>query len=650
MTTATRRSLGPLDVFVLSAWCGLAGGLLEVGTIALCKILPGHRMYGMSRHFPWMAPLSNLLIFAALGLLLASMTRLWPRAGRWSSPRVACALAILPSLIVMGPKLYPWAWAILAVGISSRLAPSLERRPDESRRWLTRSFPVLAAVVLICCASVIGGDWLKRRREAARPLPPDGAPNVLLIVMDTVRADRLSLHGYRRPTSPSLERLAARGIRFDAARATAPWTLPSHASLFTGRWPHELGVSWNTGLGTRFPTLAGYLGSRGYSTAGFVGNVQYCSYEFGLDRGFTHYEDYPLEPLSPLRMCYLGNLALKSAFHLGQGLSARLGAVPLLPHKNAEVWRALNSDPRVDAAAINREFLDWLSRRREPARPFFAFLNYFDAHSPYLLLPGTPYRFGRPPKTDADLNVLVDWFYLDKLRLLPSYVNLARDCYDSCLAHIDDKLGELFDELKRRGVLDRTLVIVTADHGEGLGEHDLFYHGESLYRTEIHVPLLIVAPGEDRAASVGETVSLRDLPATVVDLTGLADDAHFPGRSLSPLWRSPGSATPPLEKGSALSELASPNPYDPNQGRSPIHRGALASIAEGDYVYIRNDGENSEQLFNVREDPNEFDDRSRSEGTRAIKERLKTLLERSRAGAGMNIKPRASTTSPKPGT
>ncbi len=115
-----------------------------------------------------------------------------------------------------------------------------------------------------------------------------------------------------------------------------------------------------------------------------------------------------------------------------------------------------------------------MSQRREPTRPFFAFLNYFDAHTAYLLPPGTPYRFGRPPKTDADVQVLVDWFPLDKLRLPPSYVNLARDCYDSCLGYLDEQLGELFGELKRRGVLDRTLVIVTSDHGEGLGEHAFF--------------------------------------------------------------------------------------------------------------------------------------------------------------------------------
>jgi hypothetical protein len=393
-------------------------------------------------------------------------------------------------------------------------------------------------------------------------------------------------------------------------------------------------VNWNTRLGTKFPTLAEHLGSRGYATAGFVANVQYCSYEFGLDRGFAHYEDYVLEPMTPLRMCYLGNLALKAAFHLGWTLSANLGAIPFLPHKDSSVWRILNSDPRIDAGSINREFLDWLSRRREPTRPFFAFLNYFDAHSVYMLPPGTPYRFGRPPKTESDVNLLVEWFYLDKLGLPPYYLNLARDCYDSCLGYLDEKLGELFDELKRRGVLDRTLVIVTSDHGEGLGEHNLFFHGESLYRTEIRVPLVIVPPGQNRSVNVSETISLRGLPATIVDLTGQGTGAPFPGRSLTELWQDPrpGRLSPDGE--GAISELASPNPYDPNQGRSPVHRGALASIAEGDYVYIRNEGDGSEELFNERDDPIEVDNQALSGAAQAVKRRLRADLDRMKGGLG----------------
>ena len=116
-------------------------------------------------------------------------------------------------------------------------------------------------------------DRLKEWREAARPLPPPGSPNVLLIVLDTVAADHLSLYGYNRPTSPTIDELAGAGIRFDRVQATSSWTLPSHASMFTGRWPHELSAGWLTPLDGTYPTLAEFLGSRGYATAGFVANT-----------------------------------------------------------------------------------------------------------------------------------------------------------------------------------------------------------------------------------------------------------------------------------------------------------------------------------------------------------------------------------------
>ena len=121
--------------------------------------------------------------------------------------------------------------------------------------------------------------------------------NVLVVVWDTVRSANTSLHGYNRATTPNLERLASRGTRFDLAFSTSSWTLPSHAGLFTGRWPHELGVNWKAPVRDDVPTLAGYLATRGYDTAGFVANLDYCSRETGLARGFAHYEDFPLSLL-----------------------------------------------------------------------------------------------------------------------------------------------------------------------------------------------------------------------------------------------------------------------------------------------------------------------------------------------------------------
>ena len=401
------------------------------------------------------------------------------------------------------------------------------------------SLPGLVGLVFVLAGFVFGGDWLKRHRESGRPSPSAAAPNVLLIVLDTVRADHLSLYGYDRPTTPALERWARRGILFSEARATAPWTLASHASLFTGRWPHELGVRWMTPLGTTVPTLAEHFGSRGYATAGFVANLIYCSYDTGLDRGFTHYEDYVLERLMALRTASLIDQAVTE-------LSALSGLVDAGPFRSlrAAIGRSFfPREQRKDAGAINRAFVGWLSQRPEPARPFFAFLNYMDAHSPYVLPPGAAHRFGLKPESRDDFQLLNrHWDSIDKLRLAPRYRALRADSYDNCIAHLDEGLGKLLDELAGRGVLDRTLVIVTSDHGEGLGEHGLFDHGESLYRTEIRVPLLIVPPAAPRTRGVvSQAVSLRDLPATIVELAGQGTGSPFPGRSLSRLWADPDS-------------------------------------------------------------------------------------------------------------
>ena len=476
-------------------------------------------------------------------------------------------------LVVAFPQIYAEAWLVFSLGIASILVPRFERDAIGWRRSLLKTLPCMLGLVLVLAGFVLGRDWLKQRRETGRPSPSAAAPNVLLIVLDTVRADHLSLHGYGRVTTPTLERMAKQGIRFDGARATAPWTLASHASIFTGRWPHELAVKWMTPLGGNFPTLAEYLGSHGYATAGFVANTFYCSYDTGLDRGFTHYEDFDLERLGPFRMAQLVDLPLKTLAALVKRLSETFDAGPFRPLQEHLLGQLVVADKK-HAGSINREFLDWLSRRPEPGRPFFAFLNYFDAHSPYVLPAGAEYRFGLKPRTHADFKFLEHWSDIDKSRLPPYSQSLIVDCYDNCISYLDERLGELFDELQSRGVLDRTLVIATADHGEGLGEHGLFDHGESLYRTEVGVPLLFVLPARSRyQAVVRETVSLRDLPATITDLVGLGAGSPFPGQSLATLWRGPSPGVAPRPDEEAISELETSNPANPNHGRSPAARG-----------------------------------------------------------------------------
>jgi arylsulfatase A-like enzyme len=618
--------LGPVDVLALAAFCGLAGGELEVAARVGSRALSStNRLYLMTRHFVWLVPTINLALFLGLGTLLALASRRWPRRAGWWSPRLIVAWALLPALGLAGRGIYIEAWLLVAAGIAARVVPALERRPDRWRPRLVRSLPALLGLVLLQAGGILGMDQIRRWRAEGRPEPPAGSPNVLLIVLDTVRADHLSLYGYPRPTTPNLERLARRGVRFDHARAAAPWTLASHATMFTGCWPHELGIAWSSPLPAGVPTLAEHLGSLGYATAGFAGNTIYCAYDSGLDRGFTDYRDHVVDGLSAARTARSVNEALKAAAWLGR----------FFPIPGATLLK-LSEGERKHAEVVNREFLDWLSRRRGPQRPFFAFLNYMDAHAPYLLPPAASTGLGPLPMTDADVRFLADgWMRADKRHLPPEARLLAIDAYDHCLAYLDARLGELVDELERRGVLDRTLVIITADHGEGLGEHGLFDHGESLYRTEIRVPLLILPPaGQDRSpAAVGEFVSLRDLPATVVDLIGVGDGSPFPGRSLAQSWADRPAGAPPSEADVARSELDSPNPSDPNRGRSPARRGPLVALAEGDFVYIRNAGDGREELFSRRDDPHELHDLAGAEAMLPVLRRFRNRLRPTEAPA-----------------
>jgi arylsulfatase A-like enzyme len=596
---------GRFPALIVSAWCGLASGLLEVGTLVVRKRTfdPNH-LYETSRHFVWLIPLTNLCLFLALGLALKLLGRAWPRRADWLAPRLLAALTLLPPLLVGLPRIHGLAWFALTLGATARLVPILERHAVGCRRLLRFSLPIVAGLVLVLAATPWVGDQIREWQQDARTMPAPGSPNILLVVLDTVAAEHLSLYGYNRPTSPTMAELAERGIRFDRAQATSSWTLPSHASLFTGRWPHELSAGWLTPLNGTFPTLAEVMGSRGYATAGFIANCWYCASGSGLERGFATYEDYIFPRLTAFRAASLVDRTVDGVMGLERLLEDRLD-IDLLRTPAERLFRLVNAD-RKDAAGVNREFLDWLTRRRQPARPFFAFLNYYDAHSPYELPSGRIRRFGNQLIDARDSDMLEGWWTINKGAVSPRDVALAHDAYDDCVADLDEQLGRLFDELGRRAVLDKTWVILAADHGESFGEHaGVFCHGTSLYQTELHVPLVIIPPGGIAAKRVvTEPVSLRDLAATIVDVLDLEAGSPFPGRSLARFWDG-SSPSPPPPADRALSEVVPIDPLNPDPLEMAKPHWPLAAVIEGGSAYIRREADGSEELFHLREDPKE---------------------------------------------
>jgi arylsulfatase A-like enzyme len=627
--------LGLVSLVCLSAWCGLVAGLLEVGTVVLRKqVFDPNRLYGMSRHFVWLIPVTNLCLFLALGCVGSIAGLAWPHRGRWIVARLLCALTFLPVLLVAFPRIYDLAWLVLALGAAARLVPVWERDARSFRRFVQVSFPVVLGLVVILGV----WPWLRDRREqeraGARPLPPPGSANVLLIVLDTVGAAHLSLHGYDRPTSASLAELAQRGIRFDSAMAPSSWTLPSHATMFTGRWHHELSVGWLTPLDETRPTLAEFLGARGYATAGFVANSHYCGSDSGLGRGFTVYEDYIFPELTATKTAVLVDRALLGIDFLVKLMEDRLEDAPLQPAQ-ARLWR-LFVDNRKGAAVVNREFLDWLSQRAQPQRPFLAFLNYVDAHAPYRLPPGGLHRFGADP-TGTHRDVLIQyWWSVDKTRVPREDLAFANDSYDDCIADLDEQLGCLYDELGRRGVLERTWLVITSDHGESFGEHaGVFCHGSSLYQTELHVPLLIIPPGGSAPKQVvKETVSLRDVAATIVDMLDLEAGSPFPGSSLARFWN---AKEPAAKRARASSDpaFAEVLPNDRNNRDSaglPKKRWPLGAVIEEDWSYIRHEEEHREELFHLRADAKEQRNLAGDPAAAPALERMRAALERLTAG------------------
>jgi arylsulfatase A-like enzyme len=576
------------NTLLLAAAFGLAAGFLELVGLVLTKhLLHTTEYYKQGSFFPWALPVANLAILMVPGLFVAGLN--WLRPGLFPLRGAAWLLTTLALWgFILNMPMAGWAGLLLAAGLGrpiGRIILSLlSRSPRRIRLTAAALFGLLATIAAVS----IGGQAVVLYTTMARlPLPPSEAANVLLLVMDTVRAESLSLHGYKRDTTPHLSRWAQRGVKFDWAMAPACWTFPSHASFFTGRWPYQLGSHWQHVLDTPLPTLAEFLRGRGLLTSGFAANTSYLSYESGVNRGFIHYEDYILSPRTILATSAMGRWIADNVLRPADFYSRK--------------WQMFKSR---DARHTNDAFLDWLTRNQSSKRPFFAFLNYIDAHGPYLVPKSQRTHFGVQPESAGEYQMLLDSWNIDKTNLSRRDLALLRDGYDDCIANLDQQIGALLDELDQRGTLRNTLVIVTSDHGEEFGEHRVFDHGFSLYLYESHVPLLMISPALPPGRTITAPVSLRDLPATVVDVLGMAAGSPFPGQSLRELWH-PESAAGRSQPTMALSDAFFPSTdLDPRRGRGPTQRGYTMSLLTDGWHYIR-DGTGAEALYDLKKDPRE---------------------------------------------
>jgi arylsulfatase A-like enzyme len=582
-------------VLLIATWIGLIAGFCDVGLLVMNTRFIRRDFSRLGGDFPWIVPSAVAFLVLAPAALIALRARI-----RGTVPlAVPVGLLSLVGFLELSSRvrLELWASLIVSAGLAIQLVRFVRPRGHEFLRLVRGTVGLLVAILFATTLLTIGGRiWSEHRQRSALPPAPAGAQNLLLIVWDTVRAANTSLYGYHRATTPNLERLASRGVRFDLAFSASSWTLPSHASMFTGRWPHELGVDWKAPMRDGVPTLAEYLASKGYDTAGFVANLDYCSAETGLARGFAHYEDYPLSLVDT----FTRHVALGRRIDVPSWASA----VESFLEEHTGRWYdvlPLSREHRKRADAINGAFLAWLGKRPAKGRPFFAFLNYNDAHTPYEVPDSSIPGFGRRPSSASQRRLLRAFTGTDKTKLSAKDVQVAHDVYDDCILYMDTQLGSLIDELRHRGVLEHTLLIVASDHGEHLGDHGLFLHGGSLYRQLVQVPLLLVGHEWIPAGrTVARPVSLCDIPATVIDLLGLGSTHPFAGQSVASSWRTRATERGRSAADALLMETTKPELLM-NGGREPAARGPMRAVIVAGMHYIQM-ADGTCELFNLKTD------------------------------------------------
>jgi len=554
----------PQDILWLAVWCGLITACIALSTTLITLLARRASPPPMGLDAGWLnAPLVDAGFFGAAGLILYAPATYFTRLISFRTAAFVLVLLSAFSLLYLVPGLAWYSMALLALGFAARVCQVIDARRTNVVHFCRASVPWLLALAVGLAAWDALAPWAAEQR-ARRGLPPasPGAPNVLVIVLDTVRAQTLSVYGHSEPTSPWLERFAQSGVLFEHAISTAPWTLPSHATLFTGRFPGEHSADWVTSLDATFPTLAELFSARGYQTAAFVANYDMAGAQTGLDRGFHRYDDHNLSKALAGHV-YIGRARTSSSFgRITPGLTRQI--VDKLAHE--------------DAAEISREFLNWLARRED--RPVFAFLNFFDSHSPYLCPDTYKTKFRSGDRSKRRL----EW-------------------YKGCTAYLDNQLGMLFGELRKNGFLKNAVVIITSDHGEQLGEHGLVEHGHTLYREVLEVPLIIASPRiEPRGMRVKDVISMGDVAATIVDLAGIKNIGEVPGASLARHWLLDRRETLDLKPVFSHVSTAIRLPGWPNSD------GPMISVVENGLHYIKSYGQNREELYDFTNDPRETSD------------------------------------------
>jgi arylsulfatase A-like enzyme len=369
-------------------------------------------------------------------------------------------------------------------------------------------------------------------------------PNIILVVLDTHRVDKMSIYGYDREVTPVIDAFADRSTVFDRAISPAQWTIPSHGSMFTGLYPtvHQTYQSYNS-LPESIPTVAELLHGHGYATVGFCNNGLVSVLDNGFRRGFDQFYNYSATiPDNPVigRELHGFQRARQAAIGAAQKVTnlveRQFGRSPLLLKLAmmpffVPVWTRLGKF-KGDTERSLRDVVDYLRyhRTRNAGQPLFMFINMMEAHLPYF--PPRRYVDKWVPylKKERATREFIRRFNLEGYRWAAPVVDpltdwqerVILDLYDAEIAYQDSQLRRLFRYLRRSGELKNTMVIVVSDHGEGHGDHDQMGHAFVVYKELVHVPLIVHYPALFQAGErAAETVSTRRIFHTILDAAGV---------------------------------------------------------------------------------------------------------------------------------
>lgn len=391
--------------------------------------------------------------------------------------------------------------------------------------------PVVVTALLVGWTVLLSSARTLQPAKAASLLSGTaaGRPNIVFLTMDTVRADHTSFGGYARGTTPVLQQVSKEWTIYNHLFGASDMTLSTHASMFTGLYPRQHGAMHvpipgspvGRPLAGSFDTLAEVLARNGYSTASIAANAGWFTPFFGLTQGFQVSDVHTVMSLERSGTGYVRVLV-------------RTLLTPFIATQDFDL--AIRR-----AEEINSDVFRFLEGRKQKGTSFFLFLNYMDAHTPYL--PPEPFDRSYPGKDPSLLASRVSAMEPDgtdkAYKLTPAERDALLSQYDGAIAYEDRQAGQLIDKLKSLGLYDNTLILITADHGEHIGDHQLFTHGISVYQSLIHVPLLIKYPHQSEGAEVDTPVSQIDFMPTLLATAGVRVPAGLTGLDLRTVSSAP---------------------------------------------------------------------------------------------------------------